>query len=129
MSKDFKVLADKIVKDTADYAAADLKVYLEGVVEHLASRGQLLEWRQLEKELHAAWKRKHGAAKLTVASAHPLTETALKHLEALAPGAEFVQVVDERLMAGAIVRLDDYRLDGTVLGALTRLKQQLRYGK
>lgn len=118
-------LAQAMVDTLAESTPQQLETQMKEIVAYLATQGLLGRWRDLERELHEAWKRKHGASKITIATAHALTATARKALEEVAQGAEVNQVVDERLMGGALIRVDERRIDGTVLGALTRLKQAL----
>lgn len=118
-------IARVIVQQAEGKTPKELETMMQETVGYLASKGLLGRWRDLERNINEAWREKHGASKLTVASAHPLTPKAFAKIEALANGAEIQQVVDERLMGGALVRLDERRIDGTVLGALTRLKNAL----
>ncbi len=125
MKKSMRGIARTLIKEFDGKTPKEIDSLMAEAVEYLAGRGMLGRWRDLERELHEAWREKYGASKLTIASAHPLTAKALEKIEKLANGAEVQQVVDERLMGGALVRLDERRVDGTVLGALTRLKNAL----
>ena len=118
-------LAQAIVDVSANKTPEQVNDMMVEAVKYLAAHGLLGRWRDLERELHEAWRRTYGASKITVASAHPLTKEFIKQIEAMAQGAEVNQLVDERLLGGALIRVDERRLDGTVLGALTRLKQAL----
>lgn len=118
-------IARAIIKDTEGKSAKEVDKTMQEAVAYLASKGMLGRWRDLERELHEAWREKYGVSKVTIASAHPLTAQVKAKVDELAMGAEVHQVVDERLMGGALVRIDDRRIDGTVLGTLTRLKQAL----
>lgn len=120
-----RAVAELIVDHTHDLAKADIPKAMKEIVAMLGSMGLMTKWRDIEREIHGAWKRKFGASTVTVLSAHPLTDAARKQLEAIAPGADLVERVDERLMAGAVIRIDDRRIDGSMAGRLTRLKQQL----
>lgn len=123
--KSLRGLARVIVKEAADKTPKALETLLHEVVGLLQQAGQLSRWRELEREIHAAWKEIYGVSKISVVTAHQLTAAAKKQLEAKAGGAELSLVVNPRLLGGAIIRADEKRLDGTVLGALTRLKQTL----
>ncbi len=118
-------IARTLVNELEGKTAKDIDRHMAEVVTYLASKGLLGRWRDLERELNEAWREKYGASKITIASAHPLTDKAMEKIEQLANGAEVQRLVDERLMGGALIRLDERRIDGTVLGALTRLKQAL----
>ena len=118
-------IARIIVQESEGKTPAQVEAFMKETIAYLSSKGLLSRWRDLEREINEAWREKYGASKITIASAHPLTAKTLAKIEELANGAEVQQVVDERLMGGALVRMDERRIDGTVLGALTRLKQQL----
>lgn len=118
-------IARIIVNEAEGKTSKQIESFIKETIAYLASKGMLGRWRDLEREINEAWREKHGASKITIASAHPLTAKVLEKIEDLANGAEIQQVVDDRLMGGALVRMDERRIDGTVLGALTRLKQAL----
>lgn len=125
MKKSLRGVARIIVHETEGKTTAQIFELMRAVVEYLASKGLLGRWRDLERDINQEWRARYGVSKITVASAHPLTAKIKEQLENLAQGAEIQAVVDERLMGGALIRLDERRIDGTVLGALTRLKQAL----
>jgi len=98
---------------------------METVVKFLADKKLLGRVRDLEKEIGEAWKAKFGASKVTIVSAHPLTKKARLEIEEFAKGAELIERVDERLMGGAVIRADERRIDGSLIGSLQRLKNAL----
>lgn len=98
---------------------------MEMVVKYLAEKKLLGRAKDLEKEIGEAWKEKFGASKVTIVSAHALNKKAKEELEAFAKGAEIIERVDERLMGGAVIRADERRIDGSLIGSLQRLKNQL----
>lgn len=98
---------------------------IQQFVTFLADEGYIDQWRSIERSIHQEWKKKYGASKLTIVSAFPLMPKTQKHIEALARGADIVQRVDERLIGGAVIRIDDTRIDGSITGALRRLKTTL----
>ncbi len=113
------------MKECEDVTRAELVKIVKAFVDELAARGWTHQWRDIEREVHGAWKRKYGAASVTIVSAHPLAATLRKSIETAAPGADIVERVDERLMGGAVVRIDDRRIDASVAGTLQRLKLHL----
>jgi F0F1-type ATP synthase delta subunit len=125
MNSPLRTLAQTLAKQAPNLTPAQLTEVMGEIVAWLKANDQLGNWRELEAELHKAWKTQYGLSKLTIRSAHPLSEAAQAQLEKLAHGAEIQASVDERLMGGAVIRVDDKRVDGTVLGALSRLKQVL----
>lgn len=104
---------------------AEIVAIMKSFVSELARRGWMHHWRDIEREIHGVWKRKYGAAHVTIVSAHPLAASLRKAIEAAAPGADIVERVDERLMGGAVIRIDDRRIDASVAGSLQRLKFHL----
>jgi F0F1-type ATP synthase delta subunit len=104
---------------------AQLTSIAKAFVHELAERGMVNEWRGIEREIDGAWKRAYGASTITVVSAHPLTPSLRKEIESLAPHADLVERVDERLMGGVVIRVDDRRIDASVAGSLQRLKSHL----
>ncbi len=125
MKKSLKPLAQKIVDELAELKPADVEKEMVKIIAFLQERNLLGRWRELEKEIHSAWRNKFGASRVTVLSAHELSKAAKKQLEDLVNGAELIERVDERLMGGAVIRIDDRRLDGSIIGALQRLKNTL----
>lgn len=118
-------LADLLVEQCEDVTRTELVKIMKAFVDELADRGWTHMWRDIEHELHGAWKRKYGAANVTVVSAHPLAPALRESIAAAAPGADITERVDERLMGGAVIRIDDRRIDASVAGSLQRLKLHL----
>ncbi len=118
-------VATAIIEMTADKSEAQLKELMPEIVAYLGQHNLLNRWRDIEQEIHEGWRKKFGVSRVTVASAHPLAKEVKTALEKASQGAELITIVDERLMGGAVVRIDERRIDGSVLGALTRLKQTL----
>lgn len=118
-------LADVLVSQCDGSTRTESKKIVQGFVAELGRRGWIHRWRDIEREIGGAWKRKYGVSNVTVVTAHPMTATLRKEIEALAPGADIVERVDERLMGGGVIRIDDRRIDASVAGALQRLKQCL----
>jgi F0F1-type ATP synthase delta subunit len=125
MKKNFKKLARSIVDTLAESTPKEVEASMKELVSILKDAGLLTRWRELEKEIHAAWKEKFGVSKVTVVSAHPMMQKTFELLEKIAPGAEIVERVDDRLMGGAVIRMDERRIDGSIIGSLQRLKNSL----
>lgn len=118
-------LAEILVAQCENVTRTELVTIIAAFVQELQSRGWLHRWRDIEHEIHGVWKRKYGAANVTIVSAHPLTPALRKSIESIAPGADISERVDARLMGGAVIRIDDRRIDGSVAGTLQRLKLHL----
>jgi F0F1-type ATP synthase delta subunit len=125
MKKSLRSFARFIVETLSGKTPKEVEAGMKDVVTVMKEKGLMGRWRDVEKEIHAAWKEKYGVSKVTIVSAHALSQKAYKVLEDLAPGAEFIERVDDRLMGGAVIRMDEKRIDGSVIGALQRLKNTL----
>lgn len=120
-----KQFAEAIAKEAKGKSKADITKLIKEAVAILAERGEIGRWRELEAALHKAWSTVYGASSITIVTAHPLSETAKAELEKRGAGADLIEVVDDRLIGGAIVRVDNTRIDGSVTGMLMRLKQAM----
>lgn len=103
----------------------EIAAMMKEAVAFLAERSELGRWRELEVALHKAWQKVYGASRVTVVSAHELTAAAKAEIEQRAAGADVTTIVDNRLIGGAVVRIDNTRIDGSVTGALMRLKNAM----
>lgn len=120
-----KKLARTLVDQLEGATPAQMKKTIADFIQFLGTEGLLAKWRVIEQNIHTAWKEKYGASQVTVVTAQPITEAMRKGLEKIAPGADLVERVDERIIGGAIIRIDDKKIDGSIAGSLRRLKQQL----
>lgn len=120
-----KALAEILVEQCEDVTHAELVKIITVFVGELQERSMLHQWRAVEREVHRVWKTKYGTSQVVIVSAHPITAALRKSIEKQAPGADITERVDERLMGGAVMRMDDRRIDASVAGTLMRLKQSL----
>ncbi len=120
-----KQLARLLVDQLDGATPAQTKSILAEFVSLVEKHRLIKSWRVLQNYIHTAWKEKYGASQVTVITAHELAASSRKALEKIAPGADFIERVYPRLIAGAIVRIDDQKIDGSTAGQLRRLKQQL----
>lgn len=125
MRIDIKKLADAVVAAAEGKTPAQVKSLMKEVVRLLHEERALGKWRALERALEQAWAKRYGVAHVTVVSAHALSAAARETIAAHAQGADIEEIVDDRLIAGAIVRMDNTRIDGSVTGALMRLKNAM----
>ena len=125
MRVDIKKLATAVVDAADGKTPAQVKTLMNDVVKLLAEERVLGRWRQLERAIEKAWAARYGAANVTVVSAHALSNDAREAITAHANGAELTEIVDNRLIGGAIIRIDNTRIDGSVTGALMRLKNAM----
>lgn len=125
MRIDVNTFADAIVAMADGKSAVQTKSLMKDVVQLLHEERAIGLWRKLERAIERSFARRYGAATITVLSAHPLSKPAREAIDAQANGAEVIDVVDDRLIGGAIVRKDNTRIDGSVTGALMRLKSAM----
>ncbi|MBI4598597.1 F0F1 ATP synthase subunit delta [Candidatus Uhrbacteria bacterium] len=97
----------------------------QAFVAFLAECHQLSQWREVIRRLDAAWKRRHGVSSVEVRSSHPFPQVFRDAITALAPGANVVERTDPGLIGGAVIRIDDRVVDGSVSGYLERLRTKL----
>ncbi len=127
MAIDIKQTARILIDSLDGKGEEEVKIAVKNVVEFLAEQKMLGSWRELEVAIHTAWKDKYGVSSVKIISAHELTAEAEKKLRELGHGADIDIKVNDRLIGGAIMRIDDKRIDGSISGALRRLKMKI-YG-
>lgn len=127
MTTDIKQIARTLVDFSDGKDELEVRKAIKDVVQFLADQKMLGIWRELETAIHAVWKEKYGISSLKIISAHALSEEAEKKLREIGKGADIDLKVNDRLIGGAIMRIDDKRIDGSISGALRRLKTQI-YG-
>ncbi|MFH1712301.1 MAG: ATP synthase F1 subunit delta [Patescibacteria group bacterium] len=120
-----KELARTLVDHAADASSEKLSSIIKSFVQFLAEEKMIDSWREIERSIHEIWKEKYGASQVTVTSAHDLSAQARSQLQKMSKGADVIEKVDEALIGGAVIRIDDTRIDGSVSGALQKLKMQL----
>lgn len=125
MRLNIRQIAEVVVRESEGKTKTQITSMMKDLVAFLAEHNLMSKWRELERAIDAAWAKHYGASTITVVSAHPLSSAARKALEEGAKGADLRELVDERLIGGAIVRLDNTRIDGSITGALMRLKNAM----
>ena len=123
MDTQARQLARILVDHTAE--AKDPSKPVKDFVSFLAQEQLLGQWREIEREIHTIWKERFGASNVKVISAHDLTKETKEQIETIAKGADVDTAVDQRLIGGLVIRVDDQRIDGSLIGTLKRLKTQL----
>ncbi|PIZ55616.1 hypothetical protein COY25_00585 [Candidatus Uhrbacteria bacterium CG_4_10_14_0_2_um_filter_41_7] len=125
MKLDNKKLAKILVESLENASESELPSITKEFVSFLGQNQLLSSWREIEANVHKVWKEKYGASNVSIMLAHNLSKEAKEALSKVAQGADVTIKVDDRLIGGAIIRIDDMRIDGSVTGALKRLKQTL----
>lgn len=106
-------------------AGKDISGITDEFVRFLAKRAELHRISGVIQSFEKIWKDKFGAATITVEIAHPLSASLKKQVEEIAPGAEIREIVNENLIGGAKIRLDDRAIDGSISGRLSQIKSAL----
>lgn len=120
-----KKFARVLIDAVEGKSQAEMEEIISEFIVYLSQNRLLSWWREIARGVESVWKEKYGVANVAVTSAHPLSEKSRQALEKAAPGADLVETVDPELIGGAIVRIDDRIIDGSILGALNSLKQTL----
>lgn len=120
-----KQLAETLVKHCDGKSAEETKKTINDFVKFLAESNLIDKWRKIEQAIHTAWKNHYGASQVTILSAHDLEPEIMDMLTKYAKGADVKEMTDKKLIGGAVIRVDDERIDGSILGSLRQLKQNL----
>ncbi len=120
-----KQLARAYVEATDGKSKKDVEASAAAFVKFLADHHELPKWRDVARSIDAVWKEKYGVANVRVVSAHPLSAATRKALEKAVSGASVEETVDEQLIGGAKIQIDDRVLDASISGYLASLKLTL----
>lgn len=119
-----KQLATKLI-EMCEQKNVDVSHVTDAFVSLLAQHHDLGMIRSVAESIEQVWKERYGAATVTIETAHPLTSALRKKLELLSSGAELKEKIDESLIGGARVRIDDRIIDGSLSGHINQLHQTL----
>ncbi len=122
MKKTEKQFARELIAQLEGESVASVRKVVDQLVKLFASRRELHRVKGVIQAIEVVWRERYGASTVTVATAFPLSETLRKKISALAPGAELRERVEESLIGGARLRVDDEAIDGTIDGHLKRLQ-------
>ncbi len=125
MQVNTKQLAKLLVDSCDGKSIEECKEVTAAFVEILAKKQLLNSWRQIEHEIHNAWKERYGASNVEVITAYEITSELKQKIESATPGAQRRYKVNEEMIGGARVRIDDTLIDGTVATQLKKLKTAL----
>lgn len=120
-----KALALTLVKHCEGKSNEEMQNVVKDFISFLAENKLMTMWREVEQDIHKAWKDIYGVSNVTILSAHELTDEAHAILQESVKGAQIKEMVDERLIGGSVLRIDDTRIDGSIAGSLRRLKMEL----
>jgi F-type H+-transporting ATPase subunit delta len=103
---------------------------LDNFVKVLAENNDLRLFDEIEQEFHKLDLAKQGIKQVEVKSAHPLNKenekAILEELNKIVKGKiELKKEVDERLIGGVVIRMEDQVIDASVKNQLEQLKDNL----
>ena len=117
--------AKTLLSITEGKQGSDLDQVVKDFVSVLADRHELSRWREILRAFDFAWKKKYGTANIRLETAHTVSEAFLNSIQKAFPDATVTSEVVPELIGGAILQIDDRRIDGSVAGQLQRLEQRL----
>ena len=120
-----KQLAQMFLRSIESATEKEMDATCTAFIQWMHDRGELKRLKDVMRSIDVIWKETYGAANVTIESAHPLTKTLKDSLVKMTHGADIKEIIDESLIGGARVRVDDRLIDGSLKGALTQLKVTL----
>ncbi len=103
---------------------------LDNFVTVLAENSDLKRFEEIAEEFHKLELEKKGIKQVEITSAHPINKenehAIIEQLNKLVKGdIELKKKVDENIIGGVVVRMDDKMLDASVKNNLDKLKREL----
>ena len=125
-----KQYAQALMDSLADTDPKDSDKVLDNFVKVLAENNDIRLFEQISEEFHKMELAKKGIKQVEVTSAHPINheneKEILHELNKLVKGNyELKKKVDESLIGGVVLRMDDQMLDASVKNNLQQLKNEL----
>ncbi len=125
-----KQYAQALMDSLQDTGPKDQEKVLDNFVKLLAENNDLRLFDQIEQEFHKMDLAAKGIKQVEVRSAHPLNKenekAILDELNKLVKGkVELKKEVDERLIGGVIIQMEDQVIDASVKNQLEQLKDNL----
>ncbi len=125
-----KQYAGALMDSLEDTSPKDQNLVLDNFVNVLVANSDLRLFDQIAEEFHKLELVKLGIKQVNVKSAHPLTKEnekqILDELNKLAKHkVELKKEVDERLIGGVVIQMDDQVIDASVKSQLEQLKENL----
>ena len=117
--------AQVLLTITDGQTGSALTSVVKDFVAVLHERHELSRWREIVRAFDNAWRRKFGAANVSLTTAYPPSKKLLEEITEAYPHSSIVHQVDAKLLGGAVIQVDVCRFDGSVAGALSKLHDQL----
>ena len=108
----------------------DVDLVLTNFVDVLAANNDVKLFEEIENEFHKLELAKDGKKLAEVTSAKPLSKEnerdIISELNKIVKGnVEIKKKVDERILGGVVIRVDDQLIDASIKGELNNLKKEL----
>lgn len=108
----------------------DIDLVLNNFVQALALNNDLHRFDEIEQEFHKLELAKKGKKLAEVTTAHPISKEAerdiIDELNKLVKGdVEIKKKIDENILGGVMIKMDDQLIDASVKSQLNKLKKDL----
>ena len=108
----------------------DIDLILNNFTEILAANGDVGKFKEIEGEFEKLTLERKGVKLANVTSAHPLSEKTerdiVHELNKIVKGdLELKKKIDQKILGGVVIRMDDQLIDASVKGSLNSLKEEL----
>ena len=125
-----KHYAQALMESLQDTSPKDQEKVLDNFVKVLAEHNDLRLFDQIQQEFHKQDLAKKGITQVEVKSAHPLNKenekAVIQQLNRIVKGKiELKKELDERLIGGVVIRMEDQEIDASVKNQLEQLKGTL----
>ncbi|HEX5429741.1 MAG TPA: ATP synthase F1 subunit delta [Patescibacteria group bacterium] len=122
--------ARALLDSVTDTDPKELDLVLNNFVEVLAANNDVSLFPEIEQEFHKLELASRGQKLAEVTSAHPLSREnerdIITELNKLVKGdVTLKKKIDEKILGGVVIRLDDQLIDASVKGELDNLKNEL----
>lgn len=119
-----KQLANILV-DLIESSEQSKQKVTDGFVAWLAQRNETKRIKNIIRAIDSVWIERNGVATVSIESSHKLSQKLRTSLEKIAKGAEVKEVINEDLIGGAKIRIDNRIIDGSIKGHLAQLTKTL----
>ncbi len=125
-----KQYAQALMESLEDVAPKDEDLVINNFAALLAENNDLRLFEEISAEFHKLELAKKGIKQVEITSAHPLSkdneEKILNELNKIVKGkVEVKKNVDEKLIGGVVIRMEDQMIDTSVKNQLEQLKEDL----
>lgn len=120
--------AEALYESLHDTAPKDHDKVIANFIEVLKSNGDLREYEKIVEMYEEHQRKVEGIKQVELTTAHPVeaNRTIIHELnEIVGKNMDLKQKVDERLIGGVVVKVDDTLIDGSVKNQLKQLKNNL----